>query len=150
MGKESVKTEQVKESKYKILNKIPLGDLNHTHRVVVNSYYIVYEKTLLEPKILNYPFKERYFANRYVLRYLSSVNTFICQGKELLELGFDKPLGKATTRKHQTDYLRWCGLYGLNTDLTKQQRKSLRTNYRRQFRRRLIKLLNNGKTNNNC
>lgn len=119
----------------------------HTVGVInPNHWYVIYEDNLLKPKVLKYSFKSRFFANQYLTDKQFKAHRFnILRGSTLIEYGFDKVnpnsdralIGKASSYRGIN--------YAFPSELSRQRKKTLRTMYRRNYRRLMIKLLEHGK-----
>lgn len=130
--------ENNKLMKVEIPKKTPGGSIDS------RLWYIIYEDNLLKPKILNKSFKSIVFARQYAVGNLSKHRYNILQGSVLLDYGYERAyrnLKSLTGKSSKTAGI----LYSFPQELPAQRRKTLRTMYRRNMRRLLLKLMNHGK-----
>lgn len=131
---------------YKKLMGISIPDRNQKNLKEVRNdlWYIVWENNLLQPKIFKYSFVSDYFAKTFATKYLSNTYYAIFKGKELKQFGLHKAYINV---RYTGSREKWDSShkYDWPIGLSKQRRKTLRTQYRRNLRRKLIKLFKNKK-----
>lgn len=108
--------------------------------VVPGMWYIIWEKNLLKPQVLKYPFRGEYFAQTYADKKLKNYKYNILDGETLINYGFNRAM---KSLKELTDNPRGEIKYQFPEELSQQRKKTLRTMYRRNLRRLLIKLMSN-------
>lgn len=129
-------------NKIVIPKKLPGGEIQP------HFWYVIYEDNLLRPKILNKSFKSKVFAKQYINSNLSEYKTNILYGKDLVKYGFNEfhKSYRYLTGKYSKDLETSGDSYAFLKELSFQRRKTLRTMYRRNLRRILKKLIENGYT----
>lgn len=108
--------------------------------IIPEFWYIIYEENLLAPKILRYSFRAESFAKSYALKRLKGSRYNILSGATLISFGFERAYRRNSTpatphagsHTHKYDY---------PDGLPFQRKKTIRTMYRRNYRRLLKKLL---------
>lgn len=131
---------------FRNLNKIAIPKRLPGGGIQPHLWYIVYEDNLLKPKILNKSFKSKVFAETYIEANLWDKPTHILYGKYLVNMGINelhKSYRDLTGGYHEDTKSRGIS-YNFTTELSPQRRKSLRTLYRRNLRRVLIKIMKRG------
>lgn len=126
----------------KILNELEIPKRGILIRKIVpDLYYIIWEKNILKPRVFKYAFADDYHAKKFAMRYLFDNRYNVLIGQTLLDYGIDISIAKvreAAKIKQQVIPLK----YALHPDLPFRRKKTLRTLYRRNQRRLLLKLLN--------
>lgn len=136
---------QVKRSfEYKDLMKveIPKRTVGEIH---TQYWYVIWEKELLKPRVLKYAFRAKYFAQAYCSKNLRNYKYNILSGETLIEFGFVqayKSLRSVSGEKNKGAFN-----YQFPSELSQQRKKTLRTMYRRNFRRILLKLMKHHEQN---
>lgn len=109
--------------------------------IVPDLWYIIYEKNLLAPKILRYSFRDKLFAKNYAEKRLKNVTRYnVLKGSDLINFGF-KRASKAMSAfniKSDGDSVH---KYHYPEGLQTQRKKTMRTMYRRNYRRFLKKIM---------
>lgn len=133
---------QLKRSKqYRKLLGIAIPNRTDNPKEVIDDlWYIIWEENLLKPKIFKYSFVTDYFAIHFANKHLQDKPYYIILGKDLKQFGILKVniglryTGTITkgTLPHKYDFPK---------ELSLQRKKTLRTMYRRNLRRLLMKLL---------
>lgn len=128
-------------NKWQIPSKLPGGEIQP------HLWYVIYEINLLKPKILNKAFKSKVHANEYINRNMSKYRTNLLYGKNLVDMGFNElhKSYRSLTGKYHKDLVTSGDTYTFDKELPPQRRKSLRTLFRRNLRRVLIKIVRDGK-----
>lgn len=133
---------QLKRSKsYRKLLGIKVPNREFDKKVIVDElWYIIWEANLLKPKIFKYSFVSDIFAASFANKHLQDKPYYISKGKDLKEFGLLKVNIKlAYTGKKTIGTLPY--KYDFPEGLSYQRKKTLRTMYRRNLRRSLLKLL---------
>lgn len=123
---------------------IPSRNKENLKEVQPDLWYIVWENNLIQPKIFKYSFISDYFAKTFATKYLSDTHYAIFKGQDLLDFGMVKAYINVrytgSREKIDASYK-----YDWPIGLSKTRRKTMRTQYRRNLRRKLIKLFKNKK-----
>lgn len=124
-----------------------IGITRHTSGVINPAHwYVIYEDNILKPKILKYGFKSKFFATQYVTDKQLTVHRFnVLKGSVLIDYGFIKINQKSAKALLGKDTKFRGNNYAFPAELSKQRKKTLRTMYRRNYRRLMLKLLTHGK-----
>lgn len=133
---------QLKRSKqYRKLLGINLPDrAKDKKKVVGNLWYIVWEKNLLKPKLFKYSFVTDYFAISFANKWLKDKPFYVVKGSDLKVFGILRVnIRLSYAHKHNQSTLPY--KYDFPEGLSLQRKKTLRTMYRRNLRRLLLKLL---------
>lgn len=124
---------------YSKLMQIKIPKREFKAEIVEGMYYVIYEENLLKPKLLKYSFRGYYHAQKYCDKHLSKHRYNILEGSILIGFGFDK----AHKSLRSVSGIKGAGAFNYTypKELDAQRKKTLRTMYRRNYRRLLAKLL---------
>lgn len=125
---------------YRSLNKIPIPKRNTEDLKAIDPlmYYVIWEKVLTKPKVFRYSFVSEYFAMVFCKRRLSQYPYNIMKGSDLI--GFGITHARTKLRNVELDGSQEIHTrYTFPDGISKQNKKSMRTLYRRNLRRLLIK-----------
>jgi hypothetical protein len=131
------KLERKKENA-KILS-VPIEQRIDTYTIRPGFYYVVIEKDLRKPKILKRPFRDSLFAYKFIMKYYKETPTIVMKGQDLINLGILK------SNALHTPNARGSIRYSFPKGLDPQRRKTMRTMFRRNLRRLILKYLQHGK-----
>jgi hypothetical protein len=139
------RSERLAQRRYQnlLLSRIKLPDTNKDdlRAIVPELYYVVWEKSLYKPKIFRYSFASEYFAKLFCERKIEGLSQYnIITGQDLLDFG----ITHARTRLRNVEI---SGIgesqikYNYPDGISAQNKKTLRTLYRRNTRRLLSKTI---------
>lgn len=127
-----------RRSLYRGLNtiKLPERDKSDLQAIMPKLYYIIWEKYLTKPKIFRYSFISEYFAHAFADKRLQGYRYNILPGKELLNFGITH--AKTKLKNVDLDGSKDSLIkYAFPDNLSAQNKKTMRTLYRRNLRRLL-------------
>lgn len=125
------------------LMKVDIPKRAFKGEIVKGMYYVIYEESFLKPQILKYSFRGQFYAKEYCKKHIPDKRYNVLEGSILLDLGFEK----AYRSMRSVAKIRKAGAvnYNFPEELSPQRKKTLRTMYRRNYRRLMTKLINHGK-----
>lgn len=125
---------------FRALNQVPIPKRNKEDLKAVDPimYYVVWERVLTKPKVFRYSFVSRYFAMVFCEKRLKKYKHNIVKGSDLI--GFGITHARTKLRNVELDGSKEIHTrYDFPDGISPQNKKSLRTLYRRNLRRLLIK-----------